>query len=297
MLKMSEIDHLFDVRNNYYLGAFQQCINDAQNARVKSDADKMSRDAFLYRSYIALGKTSIPLNEINQSTASTALKAVRRFAEYIADPKKRSKIASEVAEEVNGNIDPEDTNLLMIANILIRQNNIDDALRALHLSESLECRAATIQCLLKLDRVDLAIREWKKMQEINEDATITQLALAWVNMAAGKEKLQEAFYIYQEMIDKYGATPYLQVSQASSLIQQGKYSEAEKLLLDAQQRDANDPDIIINLLTVSQFLGKAPEVSNRFINQLTEEYSDHPWVVDYLNKEKLFERLVESSTA
>jgi coatomer protein complex subunit epsilon len=294
---MSEIDHLFDVRNNYYLGAFQQCINDAQNARVKSDADKMSRDAFLYRSYIALGKTSIPLNEINQSTASTALKAVRRFAEYIADPKKRSKIASEVAEEVNGNIDPEDTNLLMIANILIRQNNIDDALRALHLSESLECRAATIQCLLKLDRVDLAIREWKKMQEINEDATITQLALAWVNMAAGKEKLQEAFYIYQEMIDKYGATPYLQVSQASSLIQQGKYSEAEKLLLDAQQRDANDPDIIINLLTVSQFLGKAPEVSNRFINQLTEEYSDHPWVVDYLNKEKLFERLVESSTA
>jgi coatomer protein complex subunit epsilon len=294
---MSEIDHLFDVRNNYYLGAFQQCINDAQNARVKSDADKMSRDAFLYRSYIALGKTSIPLNEINQSTASTALKAVRRFAEYIADPKKRSKIASEVAEEVNGNIDPEDTNLLMIANILIRQNNIDDALRALHLSESLECRAATIQCLLKLDRVDLAIREWKKMQEINEDATITQLALAWVNMAAGKEKLQEAFYIYQEMIDKYGATPYLQVSQASSLIQQGKYSEAEKLLLDAQQRDANDPDIIINLLTVSQFLGKAPEVSNRFINQLTEEYADHPWVVDYLNKEKLFERLVESSTA
>uniref|UniRef100_A0A914Q805 Coatomer subunit epsilon n=1 Tax=Panagrolaimus davidi TaxID=227884 RepID=A0A914Q805_9BILA len=196
---MSEIDHLFDVRNNYYLGAFQQCINDAQNARVKSDADKMSRDAFLYRSYIALGKTSIPLNEINQSTASTALKAVRRFAEYIADPKKRSKIASEVAEEVNGNIDPEDTNLLMIANILIRQNNIDDALRALHLSESLECRAATIQCLLKLDRVDLAIREWKKMQEINEDATITQLALAWVNMAAGKEKLQEAFYIYQEV--------------------------------------------------------------------------------------------------
>jgi coatomer protein complex subunit epsilon len=294
---MSEIDHLFDVRNNYYLGAFQQCINDAQNARVKSDADKMSRDAFLYRSYIALGKTSIPLNEINQSTASTALKAVRRFAEYIADPKKRSKIASEVAEEVNGNIDPEDTNLLMIANILIRQNNIDDALRALHLSESLECRAATIQCLLKLDRVDLAIREWKKMQEINEDATITQLALAWVNMAAGKKKLQEAFYIYQEMIDKYGATPYLQVSQASSLIQQGKYSEAEKLLLDAQQRDANDPDIIINLLTVSQFLGKAPEVSNRFINQLTEEYADHPWVVDYLNKEKLFERLVESSTA
>jgi hypothetical protein len=32
------------------------------------------------------------------------------------------------------------------------------------------------------------------------------------------------------MIDKYGATPTLQVSQASCLILQGKYEEADKLL-------------------------------------------------------------------
>ena len=98
---------------------------------------------------------------------------------HFSFPKKRgyyrSKIAAEVSEEVNGNIDPEDVNLLMIANILTYQGvsslflnlnllsttiafqNIDDALRALHLSESLECRAATIQCLLKIDRVDLAM--------------------------------------------------------------------------------------------------------------------------------------------
>ena len=47
----------------------------------------------------------------------------------------------------------------------------------------------------------------------------------------GKDKIKDAFYIYQEMIDKYGATPSLLVSQASCLIQQQKYEEAEKLLL------------------------------------------------------------------
>jgi len=293
---MAEIDLLFDVRNSYYLGAYQQCINEAQNAKVKTDADKTARDSFLYRSYIALGKTSIPLNEIN-TNAPTALKAVRRFADYVANPGKRSKIASEVEAEVAGDIDTDDVNLLMAAQILIRQNNIDDALRALHHSDSLECHSATVQCLLKLDRVDLAIKEWKKMQEVNEDATITQLTLAWVNMGAGKEKLQEAFYIYQEMIDKYGATPLLQVSQSCSLILQGKYAEAEKLLLEAQQRDANDPDILINLLVVSQFLGKSPEVCNRYINQLREEHPTHPWVSDYENKQNAFDRLIDETSA
>jgi hypothetical protein len=60
-----------------------------QSARVKSDEDKTTRDTFLYRAYIALNKPSIPLSEIKASSTSVALKAVRRFADYIANPNKR----------------------------------------------------------------------------------------------------------------------------------------------------------------------------------------------------------------
>lgn len=131
------------------------------------------------------------------------------------------------------------------------------------------------------------------MNEVDEDATLTQLALAWVNMAMvnnkiiiiinnnskitfqGKEKLKDAFYIFQEMMDKYGSSVLLLVGQSSVLIMQEKFDEAEKLLLvsytfwlltvlyclqSAQEKDPNSAEVLANLIVVSEFLGKGDEV-------------------------------------
>ncbi len=70
------------------------------------------------------------------------------------------------------------------------------------------------------------------MTDVDEDSIVTQLALAWVYMASG-EKLQDAFFTFQEQADKNVSTSMLLNSQALCLINQAKYDEAVSLLQEA----------------------------------------------------------------
>ncbi|EYC24279.1 hypothetical protein Y032_0014g2416 [Ancylostoma ceylanicum] len=286
------VDRLFDIKNAFFLGHYQQCILEAQKLITKVEEEKLAKDVFTYRSYIAQGKATVVLSEISERTDNPSLKAVRRLAEY-QTPSNKKRIANEVQSEVSSGTAPtDDTSCIVAALILNEEGNPEDAMRILSKSSSLEARSATVFTLLQMDRVDLAVKELKKMNEIDEDATLTQLALAWVNMAVGKDKLKDAYYIYQEMMDKYGQSPQLLVSQSAVLILQGKYKEAEALLHEAQLRDSNNCDALVNLVAVSQFLGKDHEVMKRYIAQLRDIDSTHPWVADLQAKEALFDELV-----
>lgn len=289
--QQGDVDELCDIKNSFYIGNFQQCINEAQKLKPSSAEVKLERDVFLYRAYIAQRKYRVVLDEIN-STSPPELQALKILAEYFSNASAREEIVKKLNQQISGNLQV--TNhifLLTAASIFYHQRNYEATLRILHQADNLECSALSLQTYLKMDRVDVARKELKTMQEKDDDATLTQLAQAWINIAMGGEKLQEAYYIYQELSDKHSSTPNLLNGQAVCFIGQGKFEEAESALQEALDKDPNNPDTLINMMALSQHLGKPPEVANRYLSQLKDSFADHPFVKDFSEKEAEFKQV------
>ncbi|CAG0886884.1 unnamed protein product [Darwinula stevensoni] len=286
-------DELFEIRTAFYIGSFQSCINEAQKMKVGSPEMKLEKDILMYRAYIAQKKYAVVLDEIRPDSPEE-LQAIKTYALYLSSPAKRISIVADLDAKIAKGVNPDQTTfLLMAASIYFQEENYEETLKLLHESDHLECLALSVQTLLKMNRPDVAMKELKKMQEKDDDSPLTHLTQAWLHLVQGGEKLQEAYYIIQELMDKHGSTPTLLNCQATSFLCQGKLEEAEAALSEALEKDPNDPDTLINMIVLSQSMGKPPEVSSRYLSQLKDSHSSHPRVKTILAKEREFEDILK----
>jgi len=137
------------------------------------------------------------------------------------------------------------------------------------------------------------------MQKIDEDASATLLATAWVSIAIGSasgnyDKVSEASQIFQDLIEKYTPTTTLLNGLAVCNMHMKKFETAEKLLLQALEKNASDTDALVNLIACYQHEGKPQEIITRYINQLkVTTNGNHWWLSSQQKVQDEFQRVVK----
>ncbi|KAK6932030.1 hypothetical protein RJ641_001654 [Dillenia turbinata] len=162
--------------------------------------------------------------------------------------------------------------------------------------------ALNVQIFLKMHRSDYAEKQLKVMQQIDEDHTLTQLANAWLNLAVGGSKIQEAYLIFQDFSEKYQMTGLLLNGKAVCCINMGQFDEAETLLLEALNKaslkmccisfyDAKDAETLANLVVCSLHIRKP---ATRYLSQLKLYHPEHVLVKRLSSAEESFDRAIQT---
>ncbi|KAI8329417.1 coatomer epsilon subunit-domain-containing protein [Chlamydoabsidia padenii] len=290
---MDEESVLFGIRNMFALGNYQALINQISSSRqFNSPEATLEAHTYLYRSYVAQGKFNLVLSDIKDTQdVDPGLRAVRLLALYLQKPSDNLlQQAQELFEQGTNRVHP--AVQVVVASLFVNAGKLEDALKVLHVrSKKLECVALAVQIYLQMDRLDLARNEVTQAKSWAEDALLLQMMEAWVGLRVGGEKYQEAFYIFEEFGQSNSAqTVKVLNGQAASNLAMGRYPEAESLLLEALNKNSDDPDTLVNMIVCSNLMAKAPDATSRYISQLREVAPQHPFLVDLDLKSSLFDR-------
>jgi len=289
---------LFDMKNSLYIGNYQHCINEAQKLKPADDATRLERDVFQCRAWLSQAKYGAVLSHLRQAE-QPPLVALRLLAQFLQAPGATSPVIEEMEKLVSSSNLETGSYVVALAAATMHAHQGEDyeaALRVLNTHQNLECRAMMVHCYLGMFRVDAARKELKAMAEKDDDHTLTQLATAWVHLATGGDKLQDAFYIYQELIEKNQPTALLVAGQSCCQLGLGRLEEAESCLIEAQEKDHNQRDALANMALVSQLQGNEQK-SAGFLAQLRDSHPQHRIVKTLAQREECFDRLAEQFRA
>lgn len=204
------------------------------------------------------------MSEVSEEETNPSLKAVRLLARVIQSRKADGAVDADHVQIVRSWMDNpsmchDETSMVVAATILLMIQDYEMALKACFLGKGLENMAIGVHVLISMNRLDIASSHAAAMSEMDDDAPLTQLAQAWVLSRQGGRKLQEAYYIYQELGDKFAWTTKLHNGLACCQMMMGRWDDAEAELLQALEKSAKDVDTLTNLGLVSLHLGKTKD--------------------------------------
>lgn len=290
-------DDLVELKNYFYLGNLSAATSEGQTVAVDDRAAQIEKDVIMQRIELAKGNADAVIAAVSDDSPP-ALQVVKLLALFQKNP----SVADTVSAALQTMLEDEAAAssavfLLMCAVVYIHIGDFDNALRTANRANSLEGMAVKVQVLLQMDRVDVAEKEVSAMQRIDEDATLTQLATAWTHLSKGGESVQEAVYIFQDLLERHGATDQILNGMAVCHLAMAKLDDAERVLKEALTKNPNCATTLINVICSSKYKNKPAELVARYFTQLKLVAPSNAWLLDYNNKEAEFDAIAERLAA
>jgi len=282
-----EGDELKSVKNFFYLSLTDSLSQEV--AASKSLGAEVFKNRLLLTSDPEAVFKNVPQN------APTALQAVKLLGTYKTAADDHKDLVFETIKEYfsDESLSKDPTLQLLAAQVYFEDKQLKEALKlASQPPPNLEKWALQVVIYLKIDRVDLAIKALKMMQDIDDDDTLTQLATSWVYLAQGEEKVTEASFLLQELMEKFDvsipvlntlAVCHMHKKEWSSAFQYLK--QARDLALSNKQKVSGET--LVNSIVCLQHLGKSPDP---IIKELQSTHPNHPWLKRYNEMDALFDR-------
>lgn len=268
------------LRNNFYLGHYKKVIEEVKGFSSESPAEL----SFYYRALLQTDPSQVFKNVTDRSP--TALQAIKLLGTYrTADDDNKELVFETLNEWLADEILGQDSILNLTASqIYFEENNYKDALRlVVNAGENLEMHGMCVQIYLKMDRVDLASKAVSMMADIDDDDVLTQLCTAWLYIAQGGNKITEASFLLQELVDKFGPSTTVMVSSAVCQLHLANYNDANNFLKQARALALEtggkvSADTLINYVVALQLTKRSPEIIAKITKELNDSYPTSPWI-------------------
>lgn len=145
-----------------------------------------------------------------------------------------------------------------------------------------------------MNRSDKAEADLKKMQQIDDDSTLTELAKGWVYCGMGKGMQEQGLYAFEELGAKFGRTLLVLNNVAACHIALGNYSEADRCIEEALESGQGTAETYINAVVSAQLQGKDGDLVQELIKKLEAIDRHHPWLKARAENEKSFDAVANS---
>lgn len=290
------MEELLPVRNAFLIGNYSSVLQEAKNVTSNDTNVTKALKLLVLRSQLESGNYDAVHKAVDKN-ADLAFQTLKLFATYkaSADDNKADEIFEELKSWLSDPQMVDEYTSLLAAQIYYESNNLKEALRLVHDATDLDRRALAVQIYLQIDRIDLAEKVVKSMQEVDDDDTLTALASVWVNIAQGGEAVNNAFDTLNELLEKFGPTIRLLNSLGVCQIHLRNYTEAFGFLKQArdlalEKKEKVSVDTLINTIVCLTHLRKPQPIIQRIVGELTQVAPNHPWLQKQNELSEIFDK-------